>query len=106
MLLGFFSVEPSSVCVEPASTAPVTVTLGVASNSPGVAFYRVTEKSGKSCQAEASATPVKCEISSLPYIKLLNFLIILLIMFALDHLSYLLDSYLCSDWFTMYSYPI
>ncbi len=39
-------------------------------------------------------------------ILLLNFLIGLPIMFALDHLSYLLGSYLSSEWFIMYSYPI
>ncbi len=66
MFLTCFSVEPSSILVEPASTTSVTVRLGASPNSPGVAFYRVTEKSGKFCQARASATPIKCDISSLP----------------------------------------
>ncbi len=58
------------------------------SSEPCQHFYPYAEKDVK----------VHGVLITFAYIQLLNFLTGLLIVLALDHLSYLLDSYLCSDW--------
>ncbi len=56
--------EPFTVIVLSKSTGSVTVLLTASPQSPGVTHYEVSGE-GRSCELQASATPLSCDLRNL-----------------------------------------